>query len=540
MLINFSKTNISVIAGLMLCVPLGLRADEVPVAERTSGPAEKENVAREVRQFDVLEYRVTGNTVLPANVIEESVYPWMGKNKSVDDVEGARTALEKAYHKAGYLTVLVDIPEQDVRNGVVHLNVTEGRVERLRVSGSRYYSLGRIKAQSPALAEGEIPRFPDVQKNIALLNRTADKRVTPVMKAGKKFGTVDVDLKVEDSLPLHASLELNDRYSRDTERWRLAGMVRYDNLWQREHSLSLQFQTAPQNTDQAKVFSASYLYRFDDSDLMLAFYGVRSTSNVSSVGGINVLGNGTILGARAIVPLPSLENYFHSISLGGDYKSFEEDILFGSDTASTPISYMPFAIQYSGTVQHSRSTSQVGLGVNFGFRGLVGADNEFDTKRAGARSDFFMVKPEIQHTQTLAWDMQLWGKLDGQVAGGPLISNEQFAAGGVDSVRGYLESEAMGDHGLHASLELRSPALKRGAWLQELRLLGFYDIAELRTLDAVAPEPEQRKLASMGFGVRIQLWQRWNASLAFARPLEDAESTVRGDINKHMRFWYEI
>lgn len=535
--------NIShaVFAGLLLCVTDGPFAQEMQ-----QNPASVES-AQEENRFDVLEYRVTGNTVLSNGAIEEAVYPWMGEGKSIADVDKAREELEKAYHKAGYLTVLVDIPEQDVNQGVVQLNVTEGKVDRLRVKGSRYYSLGFIKEQTPSLAEGQVPYFPDVQEDMASLNRTADRRVTPVMKAGKVFGTVDVDLKVEDQLPLHASLELNDQYSKNTDRWRLSGMIRYDNLWQRDHSLTLQFQTAPQNIDQVKVLSASYLYRFDDTDKLLAVYGVKSNSNVASVGGISVLGDATILGARLIQPLPAVKGYFHTISAGADYKNFQESILFGADTSTTPISYLPFSVQYSGTLQGEQSVTQFGMGMSFGLRGKVATDDEFDQKRVGAGSNFFVLKPELQRTQPLPRDFQLWAKLDGQFAGGPLISNEQYVAGGANNVRGYMEAEIAGDHGLHATLELRSPAMHLGDWLQELRLLGFYDIATVRIVDATAAERTQRTISGAGLGLRLRARRKWNVSMDVARALHDSAmlssdttGTRSGKLSGHMRFWYEF
>lgn len=530
----------ALLAGLILGAITDVHAQEAQPAPAVAAPVDENH-------FDVLEYRVTGNTVLPNTSIEEAVYPWMGEHKSIADVEKARDELEKAYHKAGYLTVLVDIPEQDVNQGVVHLNVTEGKVDRLRVKGSRYYSLGFIKAQAPSLAEGQVPYFPEVQKEVASLNRTADRQVTPVMRAGQTFGTVDVDLKVKDELPLHASLELNDQYSKNTERWRLLGMVRYDNLWQRDHSLTLQFQTAPQNTSQVEVLSASYLYRFNDSDTMLALYGVKSNSNVASVGGISVLGNGTILGGRVMLMLPALTDFSQSIALGADYKGFQEDILFGADTSKTPISYMPFAAQYSASMQDGKGISQFALGMNFGLRGVVGTDDEFDLKRVGARSNFLVLKPEVQRTQALPNDFQFWGKLDGQFANGPLISNEQYAAGGANSVRGYLEAEATGDQALHASLELRSPPLRHDDWVQDLRLLGFYDIATLRVFDATATERAQHTIAGVGMGLRLKIRRNWNASLSVARALHDAAmltgdttGTPGGRVAGHMRLWYEF
>lgn len=508
-----------------------LHAEEAvaPVAEQ----------AQVVNYFDVMEYRVEGNTLLPKGKIEEAVYPHLGEKKSIDDVEKARTALEKTYHDAGYLTVLVDIPEQDVGKGVVTLNVTEGKVGSLRVKGSKYVSLGRIKALAPSVTEGEVPYFPNVQKDMANLNRTADKRVTPVMRAGKAFGTVDVDLKVDDTLPLHASLELNDQYSRDTTHSRLAGSIRYDNLWQHEHSLSLSFQTSPENTSEVKVLSANYLWRFDDTDTMLAFYAVKSDSNVASVGGVTILGKGTILGARVILPLPALETYTHSLSLGVDYKDFGQSVVFGG-TFETPVTYAPLSATYNGMEQDESGQTQFVGSMNFNLRGVVSDEAEFAAKRAGASPNFFVLKADLQRTQKLPWDLQGFVRLDGQFAGQELISNEQYMAGGANSVRGYLESEASGDRALHGTLELRSPSLLRNvSTLQDFRLLAFYDAAKLWWVGDTG-SIKHPFLAGAGFGMRVKTFKNLNADLDFAVPLHKGDATASGDFRSHVRLWYEF
>ena len=501
---------------------------------------------KETNYFDILEFQVEGNTKLTKMQVEAAVYPQMGEKKTISDVEKARESLEKAYHEAGYLTVLVDIPEQDVDKKIVKLNVTEGKVGTLRVRDSKYYTLGRIKELSPSVAEGEVPHFPTVQKDIARLNRTSDKRVTPVMRAGKAFGTVDVDLKVEDNLPLHASLELNDRYTQDTSRLRLSGMIRYDNLWQREHSLSLNFQTSPQNTSEVQVFSANYLMRFDESDLMLAMYGVKSNSSVAAIGGINILGKSTILGARLIKPLPGLDNFYHSISLGLDYKDIKQTVEFGQ-TYNTPVTYMPLTAVYSGTWQDPSGITQLGTGVTFGFRGLVADDAEFKAKRWNtvtntyAKPDFFVVKADLSRTQALPYGLQGYAKVDGQFSGDLLVPNEQYLAGGTDTVRGYLESQAAGDKAVHSTLELRSPQLfKNIAWMQDFKVVGFYDIAQLTVIDPSAGQTGKIVLSGAGIGMRTKAWNRINFNLDVATPLKGYGVTKQGDIASHMRIWYEF
>lgn len=508
--------------------------------------AEKEgSVSEKIKQqdtnyFDILEFQVQGNTKLSNLQIEAAVYPQMGEKKTIADVEKAREALEKTYHQAGFLTVLVDIPEQDVDRKVVKLNVTEGKVGRLRIKDAHYSTLTRIKELAPSVKEGEVPHFPTVQADIARLNRTSDKRVTPVLKAGKVFGTVDVDLKVEDSLPVHASLELNDKYSQDTTRLRLSGMVRYDNLWQREHSLSLNFLTSPEDTGEVKVLSANYLMRFDKSDMLLAMYGVKSNSSVATVGGINILGKGTILGVRLIKPLPSVDNYYHSISFGLDYKDFGQTVIFGS-SFNTPVTYMPLSALYSGTWQDASGITQLTTGTTFGMRGLVSDEVEFANKRVGAKPNFFVAKAELNRTQVLPMGFQGFAKVDGQFSGSPLISNEQFLAGGADTVRGYLEAQAAGDQSLHSTLELRTPALfSNVAWLQDAKLSAFYDVAQIRTINPLPGQTGTTLLSGAGLGLRMKAWKRFNLSLDLATPLKDYTVIKKGDLATHMRVWYEF
>jgi hemolysin activation/secretion protein len=133
-----------------LLVLLALSSN-LALAEEMSEPIEALSVqqANEApvveEKFDIFEYQVEGNSKLTNVEIETAVYPFLGEKRTFTDVRKAREALEKAYHQAGYLTVLVDIPEQEVANKVVKLSVTESKIGKLRIKDSDYYSLGRIK-----------------------------------------------------------------------------------------------------------------------------------------------------------------------------------------------------------------------------------------------------------------------------------------------------------------------------------------------------------------------------------------------------------
>jgi hemolysin activation/secretion protein len=524
-----------------------------PAAEAVSA-AEKGEAPHETNtpKFDILEFQIEGNTVLSTIDIERAVYPLLGEGKTIKDVENAKTALERAYQQAGYLTVSVDIPEQKVDAGVVSLRVTEGTVGRVRVTGSRYYSLGHIKARVPELAAGSTPNFPAVQKQLAQLSRSEDRRITPVLKPSRSPGKVDIELKVEDKLPFHADLELNNRYSANTKPLRLSGGFRYDNLWQREHSISMQYQTSPQKTNQVQTLSGTYVYPFSYSDKVLAFYGVRSRTDVAAVGAVNVVGSGDIVGLRAIVPLRAWEKFFHSLTFGLDYKRFGETVnLLGADSLNTPISYAPLTLQYSATVQDELGSMQYGVSTTLGVRRFLGTtDEEFANKRRTrdgvATANFFALKGEMARTHKLPSDWVLYGKLDGQLAGAPLISNEQYSIGGSDSVRGYLESEELGDDGLHGTIEVRTPSLAKWfpaldkALLNEFYALAFLDGGAVRVRQALPDQDAASQIVSAGLGLRLKAWKRFKLAVDFAHPFRDAAYTGSGDQRAHFSLGYEF
>ncbi len=77
--------------------------------------------ARSGPRFDIWEFQVSGNSMLDPRTIEKTVYPFLGPSRAVPDVEQARQALEALYRDAGFGAVAVNIPEQDVDQGIVKL-----------------------------------------------------------------------------------------------------------------------------------------------------------------------------------------------------------------------------------------------------------------------------------------------------------------------------------------------------------------------------------------------------------------------------------
>lgn len=471
--------------------------------------------------FAVREYRIIGSRTLPRDLVDKAVYGHLGPGRTPEDVENARAALEKAYHAEGFQTVAVSVPPQGTGSGVIVLQVTEATIGRLRVRGSRFFDIEKIKKMAPALAEGTVPNFNDVQRDIIALNQTADLQVTPSLAPGKTPGTVDVELAVKDKFPLHGSVELNNRYSANTTPLRLDAALRYDNLWQLGHTLGAAFQIAPQNPDDALIYSGYYIARTPAIDwVSLMLQATRQNSEVSTLGGTDSLGNGEIYGGRFLFNLPPKTGYYHSASLGIDYKDFAQDLVIGNQTVSSPLTYWPFSAGYNANSVGKHYETGISAGVTFAFRGTGTQEAiDFDNRRYNASANFFYFRGGIDHTQKLPWDFRLLGALQGQATANPLVDTEQFSLGGLNTVRGYLESVVVGDNAAAGTLELQTPSLL--GWLpdgNEWRFFAFVDAGYAALNDPLPEQTANWTLWSYGFGTSFRLLGHFDGEFLIGIP----------------------
>ena len=312
------------------------------------------------QSFDIWEYEVEGNSVLDIPRIERALQAHLGPGRAMADLEAARAALEQAYQAAGYLTVGVDIPEQDISTGVVRLQVIEGRVAHLWVSGSRWHDQGRIRATVAEFSPGQVPEFNRAQQQLAQVNAEPGQRVQPVLRPGRLPGTVDIDLQVNDELPLSGTLELNNQHADGTARERLQAGLRYANLFQLGHALSLNLVTAPAAPRQSTAWITQYQVPLAAGG-SLSLGWTHSSSDLETLGGTQVLGRGDTWTLRRGWALNTAE-LAASLSLGIDYKQLDETTRFGSDEVATPLRYAP--LQVSGSLawsgEHARWQLQSG------------------------------------------------------------------------------------------------------------------------------------------------------------------------------------
>jgi len=522
-----------------------------------SGTNAMQAPARALPEFYIREYRVLGAHHLQPVEIENAVYPFLGPGRTAQDVEHARAALLKAYEDKQITSVDVVVPPQNGAGGIVFLQVNELTIGRLRVHGSRFYDINEIKAHAPSLAEGQLVNFTNAQNDIVNLNQLPDRKITPVIRPGVLANTMDVDLNVKDTAPLHGSVELNNRYSLDTPDLRTDASLSYDNLWQLGHSIGASVETSPQDTNKVAVFTGFYTLRFPDAQgFTLTLQGTKQDSFVSTLGDVDSVGNGFIIGLRANFKLPTMSDYYQSLTFGIDYKALNQSLFASPDTPIafvplypySPTRYMPLSLDYSGTWVEKNSLTDLDLAVVFGIRGIGSSIYYDDLTRFDADSNFIYLHGFLSRTQDLPDGFQVFGRVLGQISDSPLLTSEEFSAGGVDTVRGYLESEVLGDNAALVNFEFRSPSLltwfpslnKSGDKTNEWRFYFFTDAATIGIDDALPGQPVRASLASYGGGTHMTIFNHFNGSLDLAVPLFNQNPTKAQHPFLTFRVWSDF
>ena len=230
--------------GLLLAHPSQLLAQSTPAANAAvtaSASTSTSTNAPAAQRLSVKQYEVVGNTLLPEAVVKSATSDYTGDSIDFATLRKALASLQLAYRGRGFATVSVTLPQQKLTNGIVRIQVVEGRITEIRVEGNRWFSSNNVRSALPGLTTNLILNSKLFQAELDLANANRDRQIYPQIQPGPEPGTTSMLLKVKDQFPLHGRFELNNQATPDTPELRGSASAQYNNLWQLEHSLGLSY-----------------------------------------------------------------------------------------------------------------------------------------------------------------------------------------------------------------------------------------------------------------------------------------------------------
>jgi len=500
--------------------------------------------------FDIARFRVEGNTLLPVADVEQLVSPFVGHHRTYADIQKALEALEGAYRRRGFGTVQVYVPEQELTNGEVQIQVTESAIGRVVLSGNRYFDADNIRRSLPLLAEGRSPNMRQISENVQLANENPAKQLDVTLGAGAREDTVDARVQVNDENPRKVILSLDNTGDADkTGQHRLGVAYRDANLLGNDEVFTLGYITSPDapggvNLDVYSIGFRKPFYELGDSlDVILGWSSVNMAANVIAPGGSLALnGKGDVIALRWNHLFPRQGEYSSRLIFGFDQKNNLNPCKTGGMTlvGAGCVSTLERVVSttYSGQLQSIGLSADYSLGA---FYNLGWGDRQdawryvYAAGNRAAEKNFLIFQASGSVSYGLDWGGMVRGAITSQYSADPLPATEQLNLTGYAAVRGFNERSVTADQGFVANLELYSADLapRLGEYLPgSLRALAFYDFAagynvltasstytnDLGLQASANGNPNERiALSSLGVGLRYALDKRVSARFDWAR-----------------------
>ncbi len=536
--------------------------------------------------FDIVRFQIAGNTLLPAERIEQLVAPFVGRRRVYGDVQKALEALEAEFRRLGYGTVQVYVPEQELTSGVVRLQVSEGVVGKVTITGNQYFNNENVRAGLPELQEGQAPNMRKLSENVQLSNENPAKQVEVTLGVSEEEGKVDIKVEVKEEKPERFFVTLDNTGTKASGRHRLGFSYQNANVGNSDQVLTLAYMTAADPPGgmkiagfqvlpwqdgegvQVDIFSVGYrlpLYSVGDS---IDFIYGNSSTNTPAVsptlgGGLGINGKGSVFGFRYNHIFPRAGEFSSKLVLGFDYKYFNSrctdpttgapfliDPPVPGNSACTPYTLRPVTATYSGQWQKPGQVIDFNVGVahnlfpmGSNYQGPQGIDRYSliaNVNRQG-KDEFSVLRFGASYAGAIVDEWLLRGALSAQYAENPLPSGEQLGLVGSTAVRGFLERAVSADRGYVVNLELYSPDYAAKLGLDgSLKGLAFYDFASGNNMAATATGFARSNVASAGIGFRYNLKKDISARFDVARVMEGSQATPGaveqakpGDIRGH-------
>jgi len=476
----------------------------------------------EIPRFEIRKFQVEGNTLIPADKLEAILAPFTGKERDFGTVQEAHEALEQAYRSRGFYMVVVTLPEQEIEKGVVRLKVMEKCIGKIRVEGNRFFDPENIRNSVPVLRQGDAPNLNALSRSLKLANENPSKKINVSLQNSDIENEIDANIAVKDEKPWKAGLTANNTGTRETGSSRLGLLLQHANIANLDHLLTLQYITSPEKPDRVSIFSTGYRLPFYSAgsslDLIAAYSNVDSGTISAAGTNMNVSGKGTILGTRYNQNLTRIGNYEHKITLGLDYRDYENNVDFLGFQLGSDITVHPVTLTYAGNWTLDKSNAGFYLTDLQNLPGEWGGNDsasDFETARTGAPRSYNLIRYGANLSYAFGGDWQARAVVNGQYTEDKLVASEQYGIGGSNSVRGFEEREFANDLGYSGSIEIYSPDLCRLLGIREIqtRALVFYDRGYVSRIDPLPGEVKSTEIASIGPGLRITDGKKFSISV---------------------------
>jgi hemolysin activation/secretion protein len=456
-------------------------------------------------KFKLNKIILDGNHVYSAQQLNGIYKDKLHKTISVAELLDIAVGITNFYRNNGYILSRALLPPQHVKDGVVHIQVIEGYLDKVEVGGSPKGAKCIVKAYGEQIAKCRPLDIKRMEKYLFIANELPGVQTKAVLSPSKtKPGAADLTLMTVTT-PVTGYVSYDNYGTRYIGPQQMTANLGFNSFISAGDTTQATFTKTPKGGE-LTFLDINYTMPINDEGVTWLLGGTRSHTyplyvlRPSQVDGLNdnyytnfqfpiirtrdarlTLQSGFYFSDSKVTSLgaPLYTDHIRSLDLGMIYNFSDRwlgiDMLTADFRQGLPI--------WGYTSNTNPQTAQ--------------------TSRPGGRGDYTKVTAMLTRLQAIKGPVSLYSLLKGQWAFNPLLSAEQFSFGGSQLGRGYDVAEIIGDKGAAASLELRYDKAIGHFQLQSIQLYAFYEAGGMWDFKKISGTPAQSSGISTGFGTRF-------------------------------------
>lgn len=469
-----------------------------------------EDIKDEEDCIKVEKINILNMTIFNEDDFEDLVEPYLNKCNGLKNLSNLKDKISNRYIDKGYVTSRAFFKLQDLRDGIVDIDVIEGKIEKIINENINISNLFTSY-------EDKILNLRDLEVVIQQAERLRSQNLDLQLIPGTKVGYTIVKIVNSGNLKSYSgNLGINNYGTKKTGKYQIYNSFNYENLFGINDILDLNINSTDnflKNNDNTYGTSLNYSLPYERF-LFNIFY---SYSNYKQINGdeFNDLfqsdGNNDSLGLDISYKLYHNLNHTIELLLNGQKKKTENLL---NDVRLDLQSYSSSSLGWG--IKHSYRGDSFDYYSKFLInQGLSGQVDEY----AKQEIDFTKYVLDLGFNKYFDTSNNLKYNfyLRGQSSDNNLFGTEEISMGGVYSVRGFNDTGLSGNKGFYTRNELSVQYT-----------LADYIVVPYLGLDYGYVTKNENNvggnIAGSALGTRVY-WENINFELFYNLPLKDAENT---------------
>lgn len=465
-------------------------------------PAIPSALQRSAINVTVREFRLAGNSLLSAADLAPALAPYLNQPLDFAQLQAAATAVANAYRAAGWV-VRAYLPQQDIQNGVVTIQVVESVFGNLTSDGKlTRIDMARVLAYFETIQVGAQPLNANaLDRALLLADDLSGVSVAGTLRPGAAERQTDLLLKLDDEPFASFDTSLDNTGSRSSGGDRLSAGLHLASPAQRGDLLTSQA-IHSQGSDYLRLAYTTPVglqgWRVGANGSLFSYKLIAPEFNM-----LDATGYSNSMGLEATYPLQRarLQNLYLGLIYSHRINHNETATGITSHYTINTLGLNLYGNLFDTLGGGGANSANVSL--DHGQLNLNGSPNQAaDAASANTQGSYTKLRYNLSRQQVVTPELSLLTSLSGQWASKNLDSSEKFYLGGANGVRAYPSNEGGGTSGQMLNLEarLRLP--------QGLLAGVFYDWGSItQSIDSAytgAPAPNNYSLK--GYGLNLA-WQ---------------------------------